>query len=90
MAELLKSPAARRLMARLLEFSAFNALNPQLSALVEGRRAVGAWLIGEMNATDPTAYADLLREVVLRQRSGGLRDDDVVDADDEDSGRSHQ
>lgn len=82
MAELLASPAGRRFFVRLLDATAFNALNPGLSGLLEGRRAVGEWLINEMSNADILSYPSLLHDAILLRRQAG-RDDIAAPAGDD-------
>jgi hypothetical protein len=72
MRAVLETGAGRRVLWRMLEHAGiyqttFAQDSERLSALLEGKRRVGLWLIGEIATADPMAYANLLRDSAQEQ-----------------------
>jgi hypothetical protein len=78
MAEMLRSPAARRFLLRLLDACGVFTLNPALDGRAEGRREIGVWLVRHMNEVKQTAFAELQIESIRR----ALDEPDEGDDDD--------
>lgn len=81
MRELSASPAAQRFFMRLLGATGFNSMNPRLDGRTEGRREIGAWVLGELLTVNPMAYADLVRLEVMGAAIGS--GDNEPEAEDE-------
>jgi hypothetical protein len=71
--QLLAVPGNRAVMWRLLEYCKVYHSNPFPTshgemAMFEGRRMVGLWLLTEMHAADPRAYAKMRDEATEKAR----------------------
>lgn len=74
LAMVLDTPAGRAVIIRILGecrvyASSISFGHADASAFDEGKRAVGLWLIQQLNGVDHTAYPKLLLEDIARARS---------------------
>jgi len=81
MGELIASPAARRFFVRVFTATGLFNGNPTLDGRAEGRREIGLWLMREIMARRPSAFAELQMENIARDRE--INDDGRGTDDDE-------
>ena len=64
--DVMATPHGKRMVWRILDHcgpmrSTFDKHSDRVSAYLEGQRSIAVWLIAELGAADPDAFADLIR-----------------------------